>query len=256
MNCRSILAVAGVLCLATFAGRAELNWLTDYDAALKQAHTERKLVLIDFTGSDWCGWCIKLKREVFDTREFGVFANANLVLLEVDFPRRKAQTEQQRAKNSVLQSKYGVEGFPTVIVANPDGHPLAQLGYEAGGPKAFIAGLKKIPSFSWKDGAAAPALAANTPTKPDEPLWCGITFPPKRYDELKVTGLSGTAARRFAIINNQTFAAGESAHVKLKEGAVNVLCKEIRAKSVIVQVEGANEAKELFPGANWPCRCH
>jgi thioredoxin-related protein len=248
MNCRSILAVAGALMLGSLAGRAELNWLTDYDAALKQARTEGKLVLIDFTGSDWCIWCIKLKREVFDTREFGAFANANLVLLEVDFPRRKAQTEQQRAKNSVLQSRYGVEGYPTVIVANPDGHPLAQLGYEAGGPKAFIDGLKKIPSFSWKDGVApnAPALAA----KPDEPLWGGITFPPKRYDELKLTGLSGTATRRFAIINNQTFAAGETARVKLQGGDVKVLCKEIRAKSVLVQVEGAIEAKELVLGAN------
>ena len=255
MNCRFILAVSGALCLATAAARAELNWLTDYNAALKQAGNERKLILIDFTGSDWCGWCIRLKGEVFDKPEFAAFANANLVLIEVDFPRRKAQTEQQRVNNFVLQNKYRVEGYPTIIIATADGRQVARMGYQPGGPKAFIDSLKRSHRFAWKDGVAAPtapapAPAVTLPVTPDEPPASTIVFPPKRYDELKLTGLSGTAARRFAIINNQTFAAGETARVKLQGGAVEVLCKEIRTKSVLVQVEGASETKEIFLGAN------
>jgi thioredoxin-related protein len=253
MNCRCILAVAGALWLASITGRAELTWLTDYDTALQQAKSEGKLVLMDFTGSDWCGWCIKLKSEVFDTREFAAFANANLVMLEVDFPRGKAQTEQQRQHNAKLSDKYPVEGYPTIIIASSDGRPLAKAGYMPGGPKAFIGALRKIPGYSWKEGEAvpdAPPPVEKGPAKPEEPLWGGITFPQKRYDELKLTGLSGAASRRLAIINNQTFAVGETARVKLKDGEIKVLCKEIRPKSVVVQVEGAAEPKELFFGGN------
>jgi len=252
MNSRFIrvVIVALTLALGIAAGRAQATWLTDYDVAVSQASKEGKLVLIDFTGSDWCGWCMKLKEEVFDTREFAAFAQANLVLLEIDFPRRKAQAEQLRAHNAVLQNKYRVEGFPTVILANPDGQPRARLGYEPGGPSAFISVLKKLPGYAWKDAPPVPGApvvpAKKSPPQPDEPLWGGVAFPQKRYEELKLTGLSGPAARRLAIINNQTFGPGETARVKLKDREVKLLCKEIRDKSVIVQIEGAAETKELF----------
>jgi len=252
MSSRTILAVAGAFCFATAAVRAELNWLTDYDAALKQARTEGKLVLINFTGSDWCGWCIKLKAEVFDKPEFAAFANANLVLLEIDFPRRKAQTEQQRINNSILQNKYRVEGYPTLVVASDSGRPMHMLGYVPGGPVPFIAEVKKTPGGAWKDAGAVPPPVGTPPSAAPSPeqLWSGIASAPKRYDDLKLTGLSGSATRRFAIINNQTFAPGETARVKLKDGEVNVVCKEIRAKSVLVQMDGTTEAKELFLNTN------
>jgi thioredoxin-related protein len=251
MNSRSILAVAGALCLAISTGRAQLNWLTDYNSALKQARDEGKLVLINFTGSDWCGWCIKLKAEVFDRPEFAAFANANLVLLEIDFPRRKAQTEQQRINNSILQNKYRVEGYPTLVVAGDNGRPMHMLGYVPGGPRPFIAEVKKTPGVVWKAaGAVPPPAGSQSPPPSPEQLWAGIAAAPKRYDDLKLTGLSGPATRRFAMINNQTFMTGETARVKLKDGEVGVLCKEIRAKSVLVQMDGATEAKELFLNTN------
>ena len=78
-----------VLCGSTLSGRCELQWLTDTKTALEKARQENKAVLLDFTGSDWCGWCMKLKSEVFDQPEFAQFAQANLVLVEVDFPKRK-----------------------------------------------------------------------------------------------------------------------------------------------------------------------
>ncbi len=235
--------------LAAVAGRAgELNWLTDYDAALDQASREDKAVLIDFTGSDWCGWCMKLKAEVFDTPEFAAFAKANLVLLEVDFPKRTRQSAEQQRKNDTLQEKFGVQGFPTLFVLNSSGKPVTKIGYIRGGPAKFIEALQTAKGINWRavetERPKSPAPPAE-PVTPSEP-WAGMPTAVKRYDDLKLTGLSGTAARRFAIVNNQTFAPGETARVKLKDGEVKVLCKEIRDRSVVVQLEGATEAKELF----------
>ena len=250
MNYRTILALAGAL-LFLDSARAELAWQTDYNAALKQAKDEGKLVFIDFTGSDWCGWCMKLKAEVFDTPDFAAFANANFVLVEADFPRHKQLSAQQKASNDALASRFNVDGYPTIYIVNGDGKPVARGGYVPGGPNAFINELKKTPGITWK--APAPAGpnsgAAGGKTAPPDPekLWAGITAPPKRYEDLKLTGLSGPASRRLAIINNQTFAPGEMARVKLKDGEVKVLCKEIRSKSVIVQADGSGET-ELFLG--------
>ncbi len=256
MNSRFVRTTLFTIGLGLATCRAELNWQTDYATALKQAQDEGKVMLINFTGSDWCGWCIKLRAEVFDQPEFAAFAKENLVLLEVDFPRRKALSASQRAANEKLSARFSVEGYPTIFIVSAQQRPLAQLGYEAGGPANYINTLKKIPNVSWKASAYEPGgrNAGTAPKKtaptPDEPLWGGVVFPPKRYDELKLTGLSGSGARRLAIVNNQTFAPGEAARVKLQGGEVKVVCKEIRAKSVIVMVEGASEAKELFLGMN------
>ena len=126
------------------AGAAELQWLTDLPKAQAQAKTEKKLVLLDFTGSDWCGWCIRLNKEVFSTPEFTSFARTNLVLMEVDFPRAKKLPENVKNANEALLKKYGVEGFPTIIVLNGEGKKVGELGYEAGGPKPFIQKLQAM----------------------------------------------------------------------------------------------------------------
>ena len=126
------------------AGAAEPKWTTDLPKAQAQAKTENKLVMMDFTGSDWCGWCIKLNREVFSQPEFADYAAKNLVLVEVDFPRTKAQSKELQKANDALQTKYGIEGYPTIIVLNSAGQKVGQLGYMPGGPKAFIAELEKL----------------------------------------------------------------------------------------------------------------
>lgn len=126
------------------ATAAELNWLTDAAKAQTQAKTESKLVLLDFTGSDWCGWCIKLNKEVFSTPEFAEYAKKNLVLVEVDFPRKKALSDAQKKANQALQDKYKIEGYPTLILLDGNGRKAGELGYLPGGPKAFIAALEKI----------------------------------------------------------------------------------------------------------------
>lgn len=124
---------------------AEATWLTDLPQAEAQAKTERKIVLMDFTGSDWCGWCMKFKKEVLDTTEFQNYAATNVVLVEVDFPRKKEQSAELKKANKALQDKYGVSGFPTLVVLNQDGKEIGrQVGYAKGGPAAFI---KKLEGF-------------------------------------------------------------------------------------------------------------
>jgi thioredoxin-related protein len=134
-----------MVALGTLAARAEeLNWLTDAAKAQALAKTEKKLVLLDFTGSDWCGWCIRLKKEVFSKPEFAEYAKKNLVLVEVDFPRRKKLSAEQEKANNDLQQKYRIEGFPTIIVLDANGRKVGELGYIEGGPKKFIAELDKV----------------------------------------------------------------------------------------------------------------
>jgi protein disulfide-isomerase len=127
---------------AIFAS-ADVNWLTDYAAAKAKAKSDNKLVLLDFTGSDWCGWCKRLNAEVFSKPQFQEYAAKNLILVELDFPRAKAQTDAVKKQNTQLASQYQIEGFPTVIVLNAEGKKVGELGYMEGGPEAFIAALEK-----------------------------------------------------------------------------------------------------------------
>ena len=102
------------------------------------------MVLLDFTGSDWCGWCIKLDKEVFSEPSFQAYAAQNLIFVEVDFPRNKSQSAEVKERNQKLQQKYGVRGYPTLIVLNPQGSQVAQLGYQPGGAGPFIGSLEAL----------------------------------------------------------------------------------------------------------------
>jgi len=128
----------------SLAGAAELQWMTDLPKAEAKAKAENKIVMMDFTGSDWCPWCIKLDKEVFSTPEFVEYAQKNVVPVQVDFPRRKQQSADQKKANQALQRKYQIRGYPTVVVLSPTGKKLGELGYQPGGPKPFIAKLNKL----------------------------------------------------------------------------------------------------------------
>ena len=122
---------------------ADLNWGTDVPKALAQAKSDKKLVLLDFTGSDWCGWCIKFDKETLSTDKFADYAKAHLELVTLDFPNKKPQSDALKAANAALQKKYSVDGFPTFILLNADGKEIGrQVGYAPGGPDAFIAKLE------------------------------------------------------------------------------------------------------------------
>jgi protein disulfide-isomerase len=139
---RLFAATVAAITLATAARAAD--WTEDYSAGLAQAKKEHKLLVLDFTGSDWCVWCKRTDQEVFSTQKFKDFADQNLVLVRVDFPRAVAQSDAVKAQNAKLQDKYQVEGYPTLIVLDPDEKVVVkQVGYREGGPDAFIAQLPK-----------------------------------------------------------------------------------------------------------------
>ncbi len=155
-SCRSVVVViAALLSLVAAAPlSAKPGWLTNFKEAQEQAKSGKKLVLLDFTGSDWCGWCIKLEREVFSKPEFKQYAEKNLVLMEIDFPKGKQLSSTERAQNEQLAMQYGIEGFPTIILVDGDGKKVGQLSYESAlpentremkaSPEAFIASVEKL----------------------------------------------------------------------------------------------------------------
>jgi protein disulfide-isomerase len=136
-----------LLIMGSFAIQAqELKWETDIKKAISVSNKTNKPMLLFFTGSDWCGWCIRLQKEVLKTPEFAAWATKNVVLVELDFPERKPQSEGIKAQNNVLQQTFGIQGFPTVYFATaktkmgkPSYTSIGSTGYVPGGPKAFLA---------------------------------------------------------------------------------------------------------------------
>ena len=138
-------ATAAAAFLSAQFARADSPWLHDYKKAQEEARNGHKFLLLNFTGSDWCGWCIKFDREVLSQTPFKDFARDNLVLVELDFPRMKSQDADVRKQNRELAQQYGVVGFPTIVVLNSDGQKLWEFdGYFPGGPEAFVAELQKL----------------------------------------------------------------------------------------------------------------
>ena len=123
------------------AAAGEIHWVTDFAAAKAQAKKEKKYLFIDFTGSDWCGWCKKLDKEVFSQEAFKKQAPEKFVMVQLDFPKKSKQDEKIAKQNQKLSQKYGVRGFPTIILADADGEEFARTGYRAGGPEAYVANL-------------------------------------------------------------------------------------------------------------------
>lgn len=120
------------------------KWETDLQTAKKRAKEENKKILADFTGSDWCGWCIKLKKEVFDTPEFQEYASKHLIMLELDYPRQKQLPAELKEQNDKLAQEFQVQGFPTILLMNSRGKEINRTGYQAGGPEKYIEHLKEL----------------------------------------------------------------------------------------------------------------
>lgn len=132
------------LFLAVQLQAAEGEWMTDLAKAQAKAKQEKKLVLVDFTGSDWCPPCKALHKNVFSSKEFNEYAKKNVVLVEVDFPRRKEQPAELKKANRALAEKYNIESFPTVLVFDSNGKQLDRKeGYGGGSAKEFVASLEK-----------------------------------------------------------------------------------------------------------------
>ncbi len=138
----SLIALSGWLMLRPQpAVAAEPDWLTDLAQAQKIAAKENKDLLINFTGSDWCGWCIRLREEVFTKPGFEK-ANDSFVMVEMDFPQDESLVPPKtREQNEIWSNRFGIEGFPTIVLTDAKARPYGTLGYTPGGPKAFLAEL-------------------------------------------------------------------------------------------------------------------
>ena len=127
-------------------------WETDLNKAIALSYETKKPIMLFFTGSDWCGWCIRLQTEVFRTETFTKWAKENVILVELDYPRKKEQPQTIKDQNRQLQQMFAVQGYPTCYFVMPapseDGRinlaPLGQNGYMAGGPDAWIAKVSEF----------------------------------------------------------------------------------------------------------------
>ena len=122
----------------------EFGWQTEFTVAQQLARQKKLPILADFSGSDWCGWCIKLDKEVFSQDIFKSWAKDNVVLFLADFPRANSQPAKIKKQNSELMDKYGVEGFPSVLILDADGNMLQKTGYMEGGPQVYVDNLKVL----------------------------------------------------------------------------------------------------------------
>ena len=120
------------------------EWTTDFVAAFNANRNEHKKLFLLFTGTDWCPWCQRLEKEILSTTAFNDYARDNLFLVKLDFPRRSPQPPDLKKQNQMLEEKFGIKGYPTVIVINAEGHFLGKLGYQPGGPEAFLEELRKL----------------------------------------------------------------------------------------------------------------
>lgn len=123
---------------------SRLTWLTSFDDAKAAAAARHVPILVNFSGSDWCMWCIRLDKEVLTQPAFQAYAETNLVLLSVDYPRSTPQSDDLRKRNEALGAQFKIEGLPTVLLLDASGRELARTGYQPGGAEAYVAHLRAL----------------------------------------------------------------------------------------------------------------
>ncbi|MBI9101509.1 MAG: thioredoxin family protein [Spirochaetales bacterium] len=159
-----IILTTGVFSLAAAETYPPEGWVTDINQAMKIAQEEEKLILVNFTGSDWCGWCMKLKDEVFTKSAWQEFAKENMVMLFLDFPSGITLSENQQVHNGTLAQVLGVRGYPTLIVLESDLTPRLQTGYTGMGPSEYAAHVANDINIT-PDSAAAVGAELNRVVK-------------------------------------------------------------------------------------------
>lgn len=149
MNASKLARVAvAAMCVSGTARAAGDAWLTDFDAAKEAAAKSGRHLLVDFSGSDWCGWCIRLDEEVFAKPEFAAGATNDFVLCVLDFPQKPENRakipEAAQKRNQELMKQHGVRGFPTVLLFDGQGALYSRTGYREGGPAPYLAHLADL----------------------------------------------------------------------------------------------------------------
>jgi thioredoxin-related protein len=216
---KKITLILLVLWMAGSAFAQEANWLTSFPAAAEQASSEHKLVLLDFTGSDWCGWCMKLDAETFSKPEFIDYASRNLVLVRVDFPMHKTLPDDLKAANHALKEKFAVQGYPSVFIVKPDGTILwSQTGYAPGGPPAMIATVNRCrKTVGLPVSTQTAPLVAAVPVKPVVPpalmpYQSPTPPPPKPTGEPRLQGILFSASQSSAVLDGKVCEVGDMVH--------------------------------------------
>lgn len=141
-----LLTLCCTVCLDSYAVQSpnKLPWTTNFDEAVAQARNEKKMLLLFFTGSDWCGWCHKLESEVLSTTEFADLVGNQFIFVLCDFPLKTPLDPSLVAQNKELQRKYDVKGFPTIVLLDDQQQLIGTTGYRAGGAKAYADYLLKM----------------------------------------------------------------------------------------------------------------
>lgn len=128
-----------LLLISSFSAFSQ-NWLTNFEEAKTVAKKEKHNILLVFQGSDWCAPCMKLDKEIWSNQEYQKISNGHFVMLQADFPRKKANQLEEglQKQNNSLAEKYNPQGFfPLVVVLTPEGKVLGQAGYEHLSPQAY-----------------------------------------------------------------------------------------------------------------------
>lgn len=129
---------------------ADVKWHDNFEAAKKEAVQSDKVILVNFSGSNWCYWCKKLAGEVLDQEQFKKYAKENLVLMVADFPRPNNLPSATQVQNNNLATQFGVRGFPTIILLDSKGNMIGRTGYQEGGPERYVNHLKNMIAQSKK----------------------------------------------------------------------------------------------------------
>jgi thiol-disulfide isomerase/thioredoxin len=247
MRMKGILALGLVLVGSLIEARA--SWLTSFDTAKNEAAAKGQPILMNFTGSDWCPACKQIA-PVLRSSEFLAFAGDNVVLVEIDFPRYRAQAALEQQANRVLAQKYGISGYPTLLLVHANGSVIEQVPPSLK-PSQLIMTVRSL--LNTGDGKRRPVLPPRKdrdfPPEPVQelPMFGGAkTHPPQVYTNLVVRTISGKASRRFALINSETFSVGDSVSLKLGNNKVRVQCLEIGERSVTVRIEGESASRTLL----------
>ncbi len=238
-----------LLLLAPLAALGAEGWLTDFEAAKKQAAAEKKDILVDFTGSDWCGWCIKLDKEVFSTEAFK--AQKDFVLVALDFPRRKEMPADQKARNEALMRQWGVRGFPTIILTNAKGEPYARTGYQPGGPEKYLPHLAELRRQNnpagikaFGDEQAKMAVAAAKDAERAAKLKAAIDSRDfAAVEKVLEEGSAGATGDRLAMLNFQKAMLSIRVNPEKRERALGFMDKAIAASSA--NPDGVKRLKEI-----------
>jgi protein disulfide-isomerase len=228
---------------------SDANWLVSLPQAMDQAKNDNKIILLDFTGSDWCGWCKKLDADIFSKSEFTDYAAKNLVLVQVDFPRQRTQPIELHDANKALQTKYEVKGFPTLVALKSDGTVLwKQTGYLTGGPKALITKLDEVIPKPFAPVTAAPPMPPSPNSIPTQ--W---PAPPARVagDEPRLQAIFYSSSHPCVILEGQSCEEGDSVEgmrvLKIARDKVTVQwngqTKDLRMKSAVEQTSNVKELR-------------